>query len=471
LASLERFTSAFGQSQGLLRAMDGEIAFWARGMERLYGYAAEDAVGRQSDDLLQTKFSTPFDTIKASLERDGHWAGDVVKRHKDGSILEIATQWTLHRGELGDADVIIVLDNNISERRRAEQANDRSSMLLRTIVETAPGPIYAKDREGRMLLANGGALQLIGRPWTEVQGRTDRDWLANHAHAEVVMANDRRIMTSGQVEAVEESVEDGHGVVREWLSTKTPIRRADGEVEGLVGVSVEITELKRRANEMGALNADLNAALADRTAALQQRDMLLREVYHRVKNNLQIIDGFIVLQARQMDDPLAKAALLGLRNRLHALALVHHQLMHSKNLKTFDIAPFLRELADNILQGGSDGVRLSVNAISLEVDLDFAIPLGLLLAELVTNSLKHAFKSGEGMIDVSLERTSDGFIALVVADDGQGRPPPHPSTGARKAGLGTRIIDGLVGQLQGELTMKNERGAWTEIRVPAPVLS
>jgi PAS domain S-box-containing protein len=466
LTSLKRFTSAFGLSQGLLRTLNGTITFWAGGMQRLYGYTEREALGRRTDDLLRTQFSTPQHQIQEALESDGHWEGDVVNRHRDGSALEVATQLTLHQGPVGEADTVIELDNDISETRRAQRADERSSALLRTIVETAPGRIYAKDLDGRMLLANGGALELIGKPWSEVEGRTDLELMASSAQAEIVMANDRRIMAAGRVEEMEEL---NGAEAQVWLSIKSPLRDAAGQVSGLVGVSVDITEFKRRATQLATLNAELSDALAASTAALQQRDVLLREVYHRVKNNLQIIDGLVVMQARRMEDPGARAALMGLRNRLHALALVHHQLMHSKNLRTFDIAPFLKELAGNLLEGGGEaGVHLSVRAIPLEVDLDFAIPLGLLVAELVTNSLKHAFPDGKGTITVSLERTADGGIALVVADDGQGRSPGDAASGPGKAGLGTSIINGLIEQLQGELIMGNERGVRTEIRVAAP---
>jgi two-component sensor histidine kinase len=216
--------------------------------------------------------------------------------------------------------------------------------------------------------------------------------------------------------------------------------------------------------------------VAERTLALTQRDILLREVYHRVKNNLQIIDSFLVMQSRHLSDPAARAALLSLRRRVYALGLVHHQLMGSTNLRTFDVAPFLRELSLNILEGGAGrDVTLSVEAAAMDVGLDFAIPLGLLVTELVTNSLKHAFPSGSGNISVSLQRADNGEVALIVADDGQGHID-HPRIGEVSAvrsttGLGSSIIAGLVAQLRGTMTMKSDPGTRAEIRVASPVLS
>ena len=470
LASLQRFTRAFGLSQGLLRNVSGAITFWGAGMERIYGYTSKQAIGRNSEELLQTEFPIPQLEIEAILETQGHWEGDVVNRDSGGSALDVATQLTLHEGTAGEGDAVIVFDNDISEARRAQREQAWQGDLLRTVIEAAPGLIYAKDRDGRMVLANRGAIDLIGRPWSEVQGRTDREFLADPVQAEFVMANDRRVMEEGQFEELEELVGSDADGPRAWLSTKTPLRNALGVVTGMVGVSVDITALRRRKTQLATLNAELSNALADRTAALLQRDLLLREVYHRVKNNLQIIDGLIVMQARQLEDADARAALLGLRNRIQALALVHHQLMHSKNLKTFDIAPFLKELAGNILEGAAErGVHVSVRAIPLEVDLDFAVPLGLLVSELVTNSLKHAFPEGSGVITVSLDRVEDGGIALVVSDDGKGRSPEDAAPGRGKPGLGTSIINGLVDQLGGEQMIGNEHGTRTEIRIGSPV--
>jgi len=240
-------------------------------------------------------------------------------------------------------------------------------------------------------------------------------------------------------------------------------------------VTAANADLERRVREQTAelrdANEHLSDALTQRTNALEQRDVLLREVYHRVKNNLQIVDGLIVLQAREFGDPNVKGALLSLRRRVHALGLVHHQLMDSKDLKTFDIAPFLQQLSGNLVEAGAEsGISLSVKAAPMDVGLDFAIPLGLLVTELVTNALKHAFPDGAGNIAVTLERDGDGEVSLIVSDDGEGRPSEAPA-GTHAPGLGTQIIAGLVKQLEGTITMRDDRGLRTEIRVAAPALS
>jgi two-component sensor histidine kinase len=190
-------------------------------------------------------------------------------------------------------------------------------------------------------------------------------------------------------------------------------------------------ELERRVEER---TAELARVVEEQKATLAQRDLLLREVYHRVKNNLQMVDGLLVMQSRQITDPDARKALRGLRDRIFALGLVHQQLMSSSDLKTFDIAPFLSELSSNIVDGGAGGeVALSVEAIPLDVGLDFAIPLGLLVNELVTNSLKHAFPDGGGEIEVNLSRADGGELLLVVADNGKGYDEATHGRGRRRS--------------------------------------
>jgi two-component sensor histidine kinase len=231
----------------------------------------------------------------------------------------------------------------------------------------------------------------------------------------------------------------------------------------------------RAESELTRLNKYLEQRIRERTSelvganerlsqALEQRDLLLREVYHRVKNNLQLIDSIVLLQVRRLADPDAKLALKGLRRRLYALGLVHQQLMGSSDLKTFDVSPFLKELSENIIEGiGGRDISLSVKAIPLNVGLDVAIPLALLVTELVTNSLKHAFPDGKGKIEVVLDRGEDGTMVLVVSDNGTGYDILEASK-QKAHGLGTALIDGLVSQLKAIIRVRSMNGTISEIQ-------
>lgn len=373
-------------------------------------------------------------------------------------------------GANGDFLLGFVTLRDVRDEIHAQRALARTHDLLRGFTDAVPGVIYAKDRDGRMLFANDGAAELIGKERSEIIGRTDVELLTDLSQAEAVMANDHRVMETDTPEQIEEGVTLANGTAAVWLSTKAPLRNSEGVVTGVIGLSVDISAQKATEAELTLLNNRLesqaealivtNDLLND---ALVQRDLLLREVYHRVKNNMQMVDSFLVLQRGILTDPKAKTALSGLRKRVHALGLVHHQLMESADLRTFDIAPFLRELTDNILEGSaSQDVGISVDAETLDVGLDFAIPLALLVTELVTNSLKHAFPAGEGHINVLLSRNAEGSFALVVSDTGIGYAG---SNGLSGGGLGSKIITALVRQLKAKMTIQSEKGTRVEILI------
>ncbi len=273
-------------------------------------------------------------------------------------------------------------------------------------------------------------------------------------------------------------------LIPKLLALPSPAQLAlvNGELTLTVAEKERTAELLRNSEaRVKAVNADLESRVAEQTSelmaanmqltgALEQRDLLIREVYHRVKNNLQTIDALMAMHSREITDTDAKDALLSLRQRVYALGLVHQQLMQSSDLKTFDIAPFLHDLSHNIIEAGAArNIDVSVNSIPLKVGLDFAIPLGLLVTELLTNALKHAFPSGRGKIDVVLKHGEGSGLALIVNDDGKGLVGALPPPNAPKPGQGINIITGLVNQLRGSMTMQHDRGTRTEILVATPV--
>jgi two-component sensor histidine kinase len=258
-------------------------------------------------------------------------------------------------------------------------------------------------------------------------------------------------------------------------SSEQRVREINSALEARVAErTADLTAANTRLSEtlvnLQIVQGDLTKTVEERTQALHQRDLLLREVYHRVKNNLQIVDGMLVMQARNISDRQGKDALLGLRSRIYALGLVHQQLMTSADLQTFNIAPFLHELSSNVMEGGAGKkVSLSVEAAPLSVNLDFAIPVGLLVTELVTNSLKHAFPDGEGEIKVELCPDENGELILSVSDNG--RQSDGPGAKNHEGGLGMRIVQGIVSQLSATMEIFHDKGTRTKIRLPMPVIA
>jgi PAS domain S-box-containing protein len=254
---LERFMHAFGLGLGIIRMPNGRITVWSQGSERLYGYSAEEAVGRISHELLGTHFPTPLATIEAQLHQEGYWRGEVVHCRRDGVEIRVLSHWVLYRGK-GDAeDLVIEVNSDITSQSRTDA-------LLGTILQTAPALIYAKDLRGRMLLANPPTLELLGKPWEEVEGRTDRELLSDSEEAEVIMQNDRRLMRERHSEFLEEQIgADANGTPRVFSSCKAPMFDRSGAVMGMVGVSLEITAKRQIEEKLRQQAVELERAYAD----------------------------------------------------------------------------------------------------------------------------------------------------------------------------------------------------------------
>jgi two-component system, LuxR family, sensor kinase FixL len=244
LAALEKFTRAFDLSHGMLCGMDGTITFWAAGMERLYGYTAGEAIGRTSQALLDTRFPIPLSQIIEILLRDGQWQGELVHRHRDGSIIEAATHWALQRGSDGEATGIIKLNNDISEARRAQRERDATSELLAAIVASSDDAILSKTIEGVVTSWNTGAERLFGYTAAEAVGRHIAFLLAPERLGEekTMMA---AVLAGEMIEHYEtvRVAKDGRRV--DISASMSPIRDKAGRIIGAAKVARDIAALKR----------------------------------------------------------------------------------------------------------------------------------------------------------------------------------------------------------------------------------
>jgi PAS domain S-box-containing protein len=170
----------------------------------------------------------------------------------------------------------------IRHRRDRASVSDlrRTEALLRAIMQATPGHIYAKDLQGRMIAANAAVLDFLGKPWSALEGRTDRDYLDDPAEAEAIMANDRLVIESGRTQVLEERVGTDGEAPRVWLSSKTPMRDAEGAIVGMVGMSVDITDRKRAEERLLAFNASLEASVAARTAQIAASEARQRAYFN-----------------------------------------------------------------------------------------------------------------------------------------------------------------------------------------------
>jgi two-component sensor histidine kinase len=224
----------------------------------------------------------------------------------------------------------------------------------------------------------------------------------------------------------------------------------------------DITE-RKKAEELKQFNEELEKQVAERTEALNkslhEKEVLLKESHHRVKNNLQIVASLLNLQSRQITDPATLAMIKESQNRVKAMALVHERLYRSDDISSIDLSDYVQYMATSLFKFygiTSATMRLVVDISKIRVDINRAIPLGLMINELLSNSLKHAFPADrKGTITV-LGKKDDGTIQIIVQDDGVGIPESLDWKNTES--LGMRLVDSMTEQLQGTIELDRTGG-------------
>ncbi|MFP5238429.1 MAG: sensor histidine kinase [Acidobacteriota bacterium] len=337
---------------------------------------------------------------------------------------------------------IVDMGDRIQEGEAILRENERRS---RALFEQAAVGLTQSTLEGRYLRANRRFQQIVGFDMDELRRMTFRD------------ITDPADIPSGELalESLQHGAEACHEHEKRYVRkdgsqvwvhhTLSSVRGEEGRILYFIGVAEDITARK----------------LAEQAlrASLAEKEVLLREIHHRVKNNLQVISSLLYLQSDHLQDPAALAMFQESRNRIGSMALVHEELYRSGDLSSVPVEPYLQRLVPRLLAascGGRDiSCKLDVDCVQLVVDQ--AIPFGLIVNELVTNALKHAFNGRErGQVSVAV-RQRNGEVTLRIEDDGVGLPPDFDLEGT--ATLGMQLVVQLAMQLHGRLCVSEGSGA------------
>ena len=324
---------------------------------------------------------------------------------------------------------------SLAERSRERRAARRLRERYEHLFATVPVGLFACSADGAFEDANPAMLAMLGTP--------DREGLRRLNLFDLVDPEgprDWRRFTGGGSAGMEARLAPPDGGCRTVLLHVTLTGAEDWAVEG---VATDVTALR---------------------TAVEQKETLLQEVFHRVYNNLQQVQSLLRLQAQRSDDPEVRQAFDDVGRRIGALAIVQQKLHQSDDFRRVEFASYLRDLvkATEALSGRAD-VAIELDAEPLSLDIERAMPLGLVANELLTNAVKHAFPERRpGTIRLQLRRV-DGAMELTVEDDGVGAPAGSLTSAS---GLGGRLLPRLVQQLGGELTVDGDAGFRARVTAP-----
>jgi PAS domain S-box-containing protein len=426
-----------------------DTIYWSPEQRANYGFTADEPITLQG--FLDRVHPDDLAAIGPAVQRAHDPAGDGLfdVEHRiircDGQLRWLATRSiTIFEGTGAERHpartVGAVVD--VTERKLAELALRDERNFTNAVLGNAGALVLVLDHEGRIRRFNRAAEQVSGRSFAEVEGRFPWDLVLPPEVADEVRMNAFEALAKGpqRLSGSYRNQWMHTNGERRWIDwTNTLLLDEAGRMQFMVTIGVDVTE--RRAAEERI------------RVALREKEVLLKEIYHRVKNNLQMVVSLLTLQSRNAGHDAARSALDDGANRIKSMALVHEQLYRSGDLTVIAFADYIQQLLHHIAeaQGESGGrVTLRSEIVPVDIGIETAVPLGLIVNELVTNAYKHAFPGGrKGSIFLRLQPLNDGQLEFSVVDDGVGLPSDFDA--ARSDSLGLRLVFSLAEQLGGNL--------------------
>ncbi len=410
-----------------------------RSFEELTGLKRENLIGRLQSYVLPAE-----DTYWLRTYGKVVMTGESVHIEHYSPVLQRHYQVFAYRPAPHQFATIFV---DITTRKRVENALRESEEKFRLSLKNAPVTVAAQDADLKFLWVYN---QQTVAPEFAI-GKTDADVFAA-GDAEKIIALKRKVLQTGQElsEQLWLSRGDQQQVCLDMFIE--PIRDTDGHITGIGTATVDMTPIKQAEREL--------------KKSLEEKEMLLRELNHRTKNNLNIVNSLIQLQSESSENEQFRALAQTLEDRLHSIALVHDMLYRSRSLFEIDLAEYVSELVGNVAAGfmlAPGRIEVNIDAEPIRVGINTAIPCGQILNELISNAFKYAFPNNrKGRLDIYLHRERNGEILLRVSDNGVGFPKSYDESVSTS--LGMSILHMLVRQLHGQIWLSTETGVTCEVR-------
>ena len=434
-----RILENMSEGVNLVKAGDGIIVYTNTQFNNLFGYEHGELVGRHVSVLNAPVEVTPekkAEEIIRQLKDRGNWSGEMCNIRKDGTTFWCrANASAFNHPEFGD--VWVSVHEDITDRKKKDEDLKSYGMLFDNISDLS----YICDTEGNVLFLNKIFEKLSGCKVEEFIGKSFAPLFEGE---DLKKAMDLYSRTLKGESPQEEVYFKGTGVLCEYKNR--PLRNEEGKIIGIIGTARDITERKHIEEHI--------------KASLKEKGVLLDEVHHRVKNNLQIISSLLDMSSMQAQNQETIKLFAESRRRVESMALIHSQLYESERFDEIDIGRHMQELSEHLLNiySREKTITLDIKATHMYLPVTRAVPCALVLNELISNSLKHAYREGQiGTMGLFMQRSKDGKTLLKVKDDGVGISEDIDIEYAKSLGL--KLVRNIVyKQLNGKIRIIRNMG-------------
>ncbi len=440
---LRKLSSAVDQSPAsiLITDTDGSIEYVNSKFTGVTGYCHDEVLGKNPRILKSGE--TPDEVYKElwhTISTGSEWHGELHNKKKNG---ELFWEWA-SISPIFDSAGNITNYLAVKEDITVQKIIQEQILLQATLLQNIHDAVIYVDKNYKIRSWNDGAQSIYG-------------WQVNEAIDKVVSDLTKTEYYDTDFESIVSCLKDfgaWKGEILQYtkdnkkiniLSSASSIKDKQNHLVGIIIVNKDITERKQSEEKI--------------KTSLKEKEILLKEIHHRVKNNLQVISSLLKMQSAYIKDPAALDYFKISSQRVKSMALIHEQLYRSADLSSIDFQSYIKKLTTHLFQTygiNTNAIRMHVNVKDIRLGIDTAIPCGLLVNELISNALKHAFpEKQKGKIEVEMVKDGKKYV-LIVRDTGSGFPDDVDYKNTET--LGMQLVNTLVEQINGKIELKKENG-------------
>ncbi len=425
---------------------------WSEEMYRIMGFEPNTPVNLVDvTKLFPTKEFKRFQqAVDAAINKNSPYSIDYKINKKDGTLIYIHDEGEIIRNLEGKPISMFGTTQDITGRKLAEKSLKESESKFRNLVETTPDMIWEIDPQGIFTYISPQSNSILGWSPQQVIGKSIFSMIRQEYIQKIKKSFQTHIEGTKKFNVLEVPAEhrNGRHIVIEIHSAK--VTDDNGKIKGFQGIARDITEKTIATNKL--------------KTSIKEKDILLQEIHHRVKNNMQIISSLLNLQIKYIKDDEAIDVLKESQNRVKSMAMIHEKLYQSNDFTRINLTEYIESLVKGLFYSYSidqEEISSIINVDNVRLNIETAVPCGLIINELVSNSLKHGFSNGEnGEVYISLKFIDDKY-ELIIGDNGIGFPSNIDFK--KTDSLGLQLVNNLVGQIDGEIELDNRSG--TEFKI------